>query len=70
MDNVSFGDIRYNAAAGAFEARVDISRGGRTFRYPCRLSGPLDMPADAVRAGLVRHAQRMSDSGGDLRSVL
>ncbi|QQA42593.1 orotidine 5'-phosphate decarboxylase [Pelagovum pacificum] len=69
MDNVSFGDIRYNAALGAFEARVDISRGGRTFRYPCRMNGPLDLTPDKVRAGLARHAMRMSDSG-DLRSVL
>ncbi|EAR49620.1 orotidine 5'-phosphate decarboxylase [Oceanicola granulosus HTCC2516] len=69
MDNVSFGDIRYNAALGAFEARVDIARNGRTFRYPCRMNGPLDMNASDVRAGLARHAMRMSDSG-DLRSVI
>ncbi len=69
MQNVSFGDIRYNAAIGAFEARVDISRGSRTFRYPARVSGPLDMSPEAVRDGLARSAMRMSDTG-DLRSVL
>ncbi|SLN57856.1 orotidine 5'-phosphate decarboxylase [Roseisalinus antarcticus] len=69
MDNVSFGDIRYNAASGAYEARVDIARGGRLFRYPARMKGPLDLPLDQVRAGLARNAFNMSDSG-DLRSVM
>ncbi|KAA9006159.1 orotidine 5'-phosphate decarboxylase [Histidinibacterium aquaticum] len=69
MDNVSFGPIRYNAADGAFEAKVDIARDGRTFRYPARYPAPLDMPSHKVRAGLAARARAMSDSG-DLRSVL
>ncbi len=69
MDNLSFGPIRYNAAIGAFEARVDVVRGSRTYRYPARLNGPVSLPSDVVRDGLAQNALRMSDSG-DLRSVI
>lgn len=69
MDNLSFGTIRYNPGAGAFEARVDIVRGSRTFRYPARIAAPVDTPIDMIREGLARNAMCMSDSGG-LRSVL
>ena len=40
-----------------------------TFRYPARISAPVDTPIDMIREGLARNAIRMSDSG-DLRSVL
>ena len=69
MDTLSFGTIHYNPRAGAFEARIDITRGCRTFRYPARISAPVDTPIDMIREGLARNAMRMSDSG-DLRSVL
>ena len=69
MDNLAFGPIRYNPRAGAFEARVDITRGCRTFRYPARITAPVDTPIDMIREGLARNAMLMSDSG-DLRSVL
>ena len=69
MDTLRFGPIRYNAALGAFEARVDVTRGSRTFRYPARLNAPISLPPETVRDGLARDALRMSDSG-DLRSVL
>lgn len=59
---VRFKDVHYNARAGAFEARVDIVRGGRTFRYPCSLAGPITMDVGAVRAGLYSRALKMSDS--------
>lgn len=68
MTDVSFGKINYNAALGAYEARVDIRRGGRTFRYPAQLAGPLDMSPDQVRAGLARKAASMSDSDPELFS--
>lgn len=66
--DISLGDVRYNAQAGAFEARVDIARGTTTFRYPCQVAGPITMDMDQVRAGLRRSALRMSDSGPDLMS--
>lgn len=66
--DISLGDVRYNAQAGAFEARVDISRGTTTFRYPCQVSGPVTMDMDQVRAGLRRNALHMSDSGPELMS--
>jgi hypothetical protein len=54
--------VRYDAAAGAFEARVDVERDGRTFRYPCRVEAPEAAPRDWVEAALLRHAQRLSVS--------
>lgn len=68
MTNIHLGDVRYNAAAGTFEARVDIRRNNTTFRYPCAIAGPLSMDIQHVREGLTRHALRMSDSGADLLS--
>lgn len=59
---VRFKDIHYNAKIGAFEGRVDIVRGTRTFRYPCSLAGPISMDVGQVRAGLYSRALKMSDS--------
>ncbi len=66
--NINLGDVRYNARAGAFEARVDITRGNTTYRYPCQISGPITMDPGQVCAGLRRKALRMSDSSPDLVS--
>jgi hypothetical protein len=66
--NISLGDVRYNATAGAFEARVDIARGTSTFRYPCSVAGPVTMDMDQVRDSLKRRAVRMSDTSADLMS--
>ena len=68
MTQINLGDVRYNATAGAFEARVDIQRAGRTFRYPCQVPGPMTMDMERVRTGLARHALRMSDTGSSLLS--
>lgn len=54
--------VRYDTAQGAFEARVDVERDGRTFRYPCRVEAPESAPLDWIEAALTRHALRMSDS--------
>jgi len=70
MTQINLGDIRYNATAGAFEARVDIERGGTTYRYPCQVSGPMTMDMDRIRSGLKNHALRMSDSGSNLLSTI
>ncbi len=59
---VRFKDVHYNAQIGAFEARVDIVRGSRTFRYPCKVQGPITMDASQIRAGLLSRAMQMSDS--------
>ena len=55
-------NLRYNARADAFEASVDIQRGGRTFRYPCELQAPRSMDLATVTSGLAAHALRMSDT--------
>lgn len=55
--------MRYDAAQGAFEARVDVERDGRTFRYPCRVEAPESAPREWIEEALTRHALRMSDSG-------
>jgi hypothetical protein len=61
--HVNLGEIHYDARRGTFEARVDICRDGRTFRYPCKIDGPPDMDSNRVALGLTRQAMRMSDSG-------
>lgn len=62
MQTIKMKTVRYNAQIGAFEARVDIERGDRTYRYPCQLVMPIDASIDAVKLGLMRQAIRMSDS--------
>jgi hypothetical protein len=54
--------LRYDAARGAFEGRVDVERDGRTFRYPVRLEAPESAARDWIEASLVRQALRMSDT--------
>lgn len=60
--------ISYNPKAGAFEARVDIERDGRVFRYPCQVPGPVTLDLATVRQSLTHQARRMSDSGTRLYS--
>lgn len=66
---ITLGEVRYNAARGAFEGRVDIERAGRTFRYPCEVPGPVSMDVTRVKSGLTRHALRQSDTPGGVLSV-
>lgn len=54
--------LRYDAGRGAYEARVDVERDGRTFRYPCRLEAPESAPRDWVEQALLRRALGMSDT--------
>lgn len=68
VKKMKINDIRYNAQSGAFEARVDIERDGRMYRYPCTVAGPLDMEMSAVRKSLGHQACRMSDTGTTLQS--
>lgn len=69
MADIALGDIHYNPANAAYEARVDIQRLGRTYRYPCSLPGELTMPAVDVRRGLTQQALRMARSEGGLLSI-
>ena len=66
--DISLGNVRYNASTGAFEARVDITRSGNTFRYPCEYAAPITMDLNDVRAGLRRRALAMSDTQPDVMS--
>ncbi len=68
VNKMKINDIRYNAQSGSFEARVDIERNGRIYRYPCTVSGPLDMDMSSVRKSLGHQAYRMSDTGISLQS--
>ncbi|SMY09027.1 hypothetical protein [Flavimaricola marinus] len=70
MAHMSVSKINYNANSGMYEARVDVRRGGTTFRYPCAVPGTLVMDTDRVRSRLMQQAERMSDSGSSLRSVI
>jgi len=62
MQTVRLGSVKYDAAKGFFEARVDIDRDGRTFRYPCRVQAPASAPLDWIETALADHALRQSDS--------
>lgn len=55
-------NLRYNGRTNAFEASVDITRNGKTFRYPCEVFGPANMDAAMISAGLRDRAMRMSDT--------
>ena len=68
MPDIPLGNIRYNPTAGAYEARVDIDRKGRTYRYPCSVPGTLMMEEGAVRRGLTQQALKMlrRDGGSPL----
>ena len=63
MQTIRLGSVRYDAITGAFEARVDVERDGRTFRYPCRVEAPESAPRDWIEQALTRHALRQSDTG-------
>ena len=69
MPTVAVGPIHYNAAASAFEARVDIAREGRTYRYPCSVPGTLSMKESAVRRSLARQARQLASRDGGLLSI-
>lgn len=69
MSTITIKDIKYNAVAGAYQARVDVSARGKNFRYPCEVAGPLDMNVNDVRRRLKQQAIGMSDTGSDLWSV-
>jgi hypothetical protein len=69
MSKIALGNIRYNPVNGAYEARVDINRQGRTYRYPCSVPGSLLMDEADVRRGLTRQAHLMARREGDLRAI-
>ena len=54
--------VRYDAAKGCFDGRVDVQRDGMTFRYPCRVEAPESAPRDWIDDALARQALRMSQS--------
>ena len=68
MPRIEFGNVRYNAKDGAFEARVDVHRDGTTFRYPVEVKGPMDMDISRVRSHLTQRALQMSDTRTGLHS--
>lgn len=70
MSQIDVGDIRYNPVAQAYEARVDVARQGRTYRYPCSVRGSLMLEEDVVRRRLTRQAKIMAGREGGLQSVL
>lgn len=55
-------DIWYNPANRAFEGRIDITRGGKSFRYPCSIEGPMNMAPSEVCRRMESKARDMSDT--------
>lgn len=70
MSDIALGNIRYNPTTNAYEARVDIAREGRTYRYPCSVTGTLMMDETAVRRKLTRQALQMAGRESGLHAVL
>lgn len=69
MSDISVGNVRYNPTTGAYEARVDIDRKGRTYRYPCSIPGTLMMSPSAVTRGLAKQAKQMANRDANLLSI-
>ena len=63
--SVQIKNLRYNAAAAAFEGRIDIRRGNMSFRYPCSVEGPFTMSPTEVRQKMKSQAIAMSDTPPD-----
>lgn len=59
---VRLGPVRYDPARGIFAARVDLARGGMTFRYPAEIAAPPASDPDWLGQALVARALAMSDS--------
>lgn len=70
MADISLGNISYNPTSGAYEARVDIDRQGRKYRYPCSIAGSLMMDEAAVRRRLTRQALTMAGREGGLHATI
>ena len=68
--SVEIKDIWYNPANSAFEGRIDIQRGDQSFRYPCAVEGPIDMPHAELRRQMESQAKRMSDTPPSVFSYL
>lgn len=60
--SVEINSIWYNPASSAFEGRIDVRRGQKSFRYPCAVEGPMDMSHAEVRHRMEQQAKRMSDT--------
>lgn len=60
----------YNPSAAAFEGRIDIQRGGKSFRYPCAIEGKMDMDPTEVRSRMMDRAMQMSDTPPSVFSTL
>jgi len=70
MSNIALGNINYNPTTAAYEARVDIDRKGRTYRYPCSVTGSLMMDEADVRRKLTRQALKLAGREGGLHATL
>ena len=70
MSDISLGNIRYNPTTAAYEARVDIDREGRTYRYPCSVTGTLMADETDVRRRLTRQALKLAGREGGLFATL
>jgi hypothetical protein len=60
--NAVITQLWYNPTNYAFEGRIDITRGGQPFRYPCAVKGPENMLISDVHSRMYDQAMRMSDT--------
>jgi hypothetical protein len=59
MSQISLVNVHYNAQDRAFVARADVTRNGKTLRYPCAVFGPASLDPQQVTARLHARALRM-----------
>lgn len=60
--DIRLGAVHYDAQKGMYEARVDVRRGERTYRYPCQVTAPADMDSGWIASRLTQQALRQSDT--------
>ena len=61
-------DVRYNAAARAFEATVTVHDNATVRRYACAIEAPITMDFQTAAKGLARQAIRRHQQRGGLFS--
>lgn len=62
MTKITLGPVRFDQQRLTYQARVDVLRDGRTFRYPCQVTAAANADPAAICHGLVQQALKMSDS--------
>ncbi|MEM7521103.1 MAG: hypothetical protein AAF307_08690 [Pseudomonadota bacterium] len=61
-------NIRFDPANGTYEALVVIETAGATYRYPCGVTGDVNLPLEAAAGALAEQAMSRHKNRSDLYS--